>query len=357
MSIIIKNESLEYTLDVYEFNNVNKQFVFKDNGDQLKAQFDYDLDINEMNDISNYDIHLLYNKNFAENNIFQIFDGDTRLGWLFPMQAIISRKHDFAENKHFLNYAYVAFLKLLIESENLKINNLSYREDCNYKLEDLFDIESTHVLITSKANTEQINDYDYQNYIPSLYEKGYLSRYGGNYKEIDCYGKIKLNKVSSDLNQEVFVKYLFNEILVESSHPLVKFYMLYQVIELLIEKIFNYELTILLDGLSKDEKNLFQVKEDLGSLANESERIKKLFNQYSKHNASRNELMNLCNVLLEGIGRDKKNSPEKALYSVRNLYVHDYRSIPIEYKSQIEQINDVFEKVVIETIHTFNLNN
>ncbi|OFD82692.1 hypothetical protein BWGOE8_12770 [Bacillus mycoides] len=357
MSIIIKNDTLEFRLNFSEFDSANMQFIFKDSEDIIKALFEYNLNINEMNDTSNYEIHLLYNKNFAENNIFQVFDDEIRLGWIFPLQAIVSKNHDYAENKHFLNYAYVAFLKLLSESEKLGLNNLNYREDCNYKLEDLFDIESTHVFITSNSNTQQISGYDYRKYIPSLYDIGYLPKYGNNSKEICGDKKLRVNKLSSELSKEVFITYLFNEVLVDTSHHLVKFYMLYQVIELLIEKIFNSELTIMLDGLSKDEKNLFQVKEDLGKLANESERIRKLFNQYSSHHESRNELKKLCNTLLESIGRDKKNSPEKALYSIRNLYVHDYRSIPVEHESKIEQINIVFEKVVIETIHTFNLTN
>ncbi len=353
MSIVIQDETQEFSLIFKGFDK--NTFLFNDPDDTVKAEFKYSLDIDKMNNIDDYELHLLYNKNFAENNIFEAFDGDIRLGWIFPLQALISKNHDYAGNKHFLNYAYVAFLKLLIESKELGSNKLNYREDCTYRLEDLYDIESTHVFITSNSNCEQISGYDFQRYIASLYDLGYLYTNGNHSKEIDGNKKLKLNKLSDELSKEVFIKYLFTEILVDSIHHLVKFYMLYQVIELLIENIFNSELQVMLDGLSKDEKNLFQVKEDLGNLAKENERIKRLFNRYSTYHESRAELMNLCNILLENVGREKKGSPEKALYSVRNLYVHDFRSIPTEYESQIEQINIVFEKVIIETIHTFNL--
>ncbi|MEK4090857.1 MULTISPECIES: hypothetical protein [unclassified Viridibacillus] len=355
MNEISNDELLSCSLNYQEFDKENNQFIFREKDSDLKIYFNYKLEISEMKDINDYEIHLFYNKNFAENNIFQVFDGDIRLGWLFPLQAIISQNHDYVSNEYFLNYAYIAFLKLLVESEKWG-KRLIYRDDCNYRLEDLYDIEYTHVFVTSNSNTNTIREYNFQNYIPSLYDKGYLSRPGDNNKTIDSQNKIKLNKISVDLTEEVFIKYLFNEILVEKIHPLVKFHMLYQVIELLIERIFNFELKILLDGLSKNEKKLFQVKEDLGNIANESDRIKKLFNNYSEFDASRDELKDSCNELLDGVGRDRKNNAAKALYNVRNLYVHDYRSIPSEFTMHIDQINILFEKVVIETIHTFKLN-
>ncbi len=354
MNVISNDELLSYSLNFQEIDRKNNQFVFSEKDSDLKIYFNYKLEINEMNDINDYKIHLFYNKNFAENNIFQVFDGDTRLGWIFPLQAIISQNHDYVSNPYFLNYAYIAFFKLLIESEKWG-KKLIYREDCNYKLEDLYDIECTHVFVTSNSNTNTISEYNFQNYIPALYDKGYLSSPGDNNKIIDSRDKIKLNKISVDLIEEVFIKYLFNEILVAKIHPLVKFHMLYQVIELLIEKIFNFELKKLLDGLSKEEKNLFHLKEELGIIANESDRIRKLFNDYSKFDESRKDLKDLCNKLLEAVGRDKKKNAEKALYSVRNLYVHDYRSIPSELTNYINEINILFEKVVIETIHTFKL--
>ena len=311
MSIVIENETLEFSLAFKEFDK--NKFLFNDPDDIVKAEFKYYLDVIEMNNIDDYELHLLYNKNFAENNIFEAFDGDIRLGWIFPLQALISKNHDYAENRHFLNYAYVTFLKLLIESKELGSNKLNYREDCTFRLEDLYDIESTHVFITSNSNTEQISGYDFQRYIPSLYDLGYLYTNGNHSKEIDGDKKLKLNKLSTELNKEVFIKYLFTEILVDTIHHLVKFYMLYQVIELLIENIFNSELKVMLDGLSKDEKNLFQVKEDLGNLANESERIKKLFNRYSTYHESRAELMKLCNILLESVGREEKTRPRESV--------------------------------------------
>lgn len=359
MSVIIKrSEEQLVKLELERFNQENSSFEFENTDKEaFSALFKYNLKVVEKKDSTDYDICLFYNEDFAENNIFQVYDKEEeiRIGWMFPIQALISLEHDYVDNEYFLNYAIVAYEKLLIECSNLTEKIPEYREDGNYTLQDFYNIENTHVLILSKHQTSQISDFGIDNYIPSLYQKGYLFKNGNNIKNIDG-GEVRLNlkKISAEIKNDTFIKYLFTEILVDNNHHLIKFYMLYQVIELLIEKIFNKELKLMLDQLSKEEKNLFQVKDDLGKLSKESDRIVKLFNTYTRQNGSKSQLLILCNKFLVRAKRDKKKNAAEALYSVRNVFVHEYRSIDTADINLINDINDVFESVIIEVLHDLN---
>ncbi|EJS02223.1 hypothetical protein [Bacillus cereus] len=359
MSIYIRRNEEE--LIKLEFNRFNDEYSCFEFGnterDEISAFFNYGLKVVEKKDSVDYEIFLFYNEEFAENNIFQVYDTkeDLRIGWMFPIQALISSEHNHVGNEHFLNYAIIAYEKLLMSCSDLTGKIPTYREDGSYTLQDFYDVENTHVLILSKSQTGKISDFNVDNYIPSLYQKGYFFKKGSNIKKIEDSGaRLNLKKISADIENNAFIKYLFTEILVENSHHLIKFSMLYQVVELLIEKIFNKELKLMLDQLSREQKNLFQVKDDLGKLSKESDRIVKLFNTYTREDGSKSQLLMLCNEFLVGVNRDKKKNAAEALYSVRNVYVHEYRSIDTSNIALIDDINEVFEKVIIEILHDLN---
>lgn len=63
---------------------------------------------------------MLYNKreDCTENSIYQVLVKNQRIGWIFPVQALLSRDHDYAKNSFFLKYAYVAICLLLEQIED-----------------------------------------------------------------------------------------------------------------------------------------------------------------------------------------------------------------------------------------------
>ncbi|MEW4024714.1 hypothetical protein AB4Y69_03620 [Bacillus sp. YAF8] len=339
-----------------QFNTEKSEFVlrgFSKNFNKFKAEINYPLEPKTQYKKDEYEIYLFFNDNFAENDIYQVYEHQhgVRVGWVFPMQSLLSNKHNYAENEHFLPYAYVAFEKLLNIHQPQFINIPLFNDQDKYSLDDFYNTDESIVMILSKKNLEGIEGFDICNYLPYLYSKGFYYTTGNYRNPISINDKrLNLKSVSDSVKNDGFIIQLFKELLLYEKHHLVKFYLLYQVIELLIEKVFNKELTNMLNDLSTQKKSLFQVKEDLSNIAREKERIIKLFSKYTNTMNSKTMLMNFCNSLLEIVNRGIKNNVAEALYSVRNLFVHEYRSIPEAQHTLIDKINETFEELIIEML-------
>lgn len=105
----IKEENIFYLLDV---------------GNKTVCECCPKLNLDPKYDPSQYRYLFLHNERdeYSENSIFQVYVGQQRIGWIFPIQALLSNQHDYVNNPFFLRYAYVAFCLLLndIKSKNEK---------------------------------------------------------------------------------------------------------------------------------------------------------------------------------------------------------------------------------------------
>lgn len=356
-------ETINIPLKLNTFEGATSEFVLKGNSveyGETEVRIMYPLKVDNRYTKDDYEMYFFFNKKFAENDIFQVYEHDnkSRLGWAFPLQSLLSDSHNYAENPHFLPYAFVAFEKLLrAEVHNLNEVSAVFRVDGHYSLSDFFNSDETIVMIFDRKLTRKIVDFDLYNYIPCLYSKGYYwspGEYRRSLERGDDALRLNIRSISQSVKSEDFVIQLFKELLVYEKHHLVKFYLLYQVIELLIEKIFNKELASVLNDLSSQSKTLFQVKDKLDKLSNEKKRISRLFTVYTSTNGSKSILMESCNRLLTKLSRKTLENSAESLYSVRNLFVHEYRSIPSTEVQLIEVINDDFENAVIEILYEVN---
>ncbi|TWT00593.1 hypothetical protein [Planomicrobium sp. CPCC 101079] len=297
---------------------------------------------------------IFYNKNFSESNIYQVYEKEERIrvGWIFPLQALISKEHKYAENVYFLNYAYMALFNFFVKEGNTdKSLTPNFREDGIYTIEDFYDVENIQVLILSSMSLNKVSEFCIEDYYLDLYRKGYyLKKYDGEKEVVQADETIKISKISADMKSDPYPVHLFTDVLIAETHLLVRFHLLYQVIELIIDKIFNKELKSILVGLGAGEKKLSQIKDEFNELSKENNRIKKLFTEHISNNSLKSSLKDECNKLLLSNGRDGKGDSGLSLYGVRNLIVHDYRSIsPTDYEL-IKEINYLFEEVVIDIL-------
>ena len=129
------------------------------------------------------------------------------------------------------------------------------------------------------------------------------------------------------------------KILYRSNHHLVRFHVLYQVIELLMEIVFSNDFDASLEDFQNGKISQFELREKVAVALNEKERIGKVFDKYIE-SASANLLHKHCNLLLSEI-ETEKDHVSKSLYRVRNNIVHSYRKISAneQYLIQIEMIN------------------
>lgn len=173
-----------------------------------------------------------------ENDIFQVYDkqANVRLGWIFPIQALLSKEHDYAENSFFLKYAYIAIYLLL---ENVNEENMRNSSEI-LRITDFYP-EDAIIFVLCKSNCKQINDFCYEDYIVDLFGHGYSCLPYSAIGEKDVYveKRINIRKISKDVKEKMFIVEVFKSLLVQTNLlPLAKFHMLYQIVELLIGDIF-----------------------------------------------------------------------------------------------------------------------
>lgn len=361
MSLVVKyQDDIDVELITAFFDEQDKSFKLSgnvlNNKEEIEIELKYILNVYKDYEYSDYELYVLHNNSLGENDIYQVYDKEKsiRMGWIFPIQALESKEHDYSENQHFLKYAYVAMELLLRDKTNIHAKEPKYEQYNRYYLKDFYDNESM-ILILSKEQLKKIEDFNIDDYIPDFYNYGYVFKgesSGTKDKSLDK--RINLSRISKFLREEEFIFQLFKEFIGTEKSALLKFYLLYQVIELLMEKIFNNEFTNIMDKLSKSSNSLFDLKEDLGEVANEKVRIKKLFNNYCSSIQYSSELMQTCNKLLEKSNKKTWTSVAESLYSVRNLLVHQYRGIPKEELMLIDDINYYFESVIVDIVIIYN---
>jgi hypothetical protein len=136
-------------------------------------------------------------------------------------------------------------------------------------------------------------------------------------------------------------------------HPLVRFYLLYQVIELIIEIIFQKSFLEKINTFQNNtDRNIYELKESIAYISSEKERISKLITSLEKYfdGNTKTNLLLYCNDLLISFNSETKTSLALALYSVRSLIVHKFRKLPEENLPKIAEINQEFENILIKII-------
>jgi hypothetical protein len=299
-----------------------------------------------------------------------------RIGWIFPIQSLVSNKHGCAENKHFLKYAYVAFYKLLLNQENYSHFTPSSEQIEDYKLTDFYG-DNIIILILCKTNIDKIANFNIDNYLASLYSHSYYyCQPTENINKINnCQPTEDLNEIknranlkpsgntrlilqqnSQYLQGEPYIERLFKSLLKTEEHPLVRFYILYQVIELVIEIMFKKSFSDIIDTFQNNtDKNIYELKESIAYISSEKERISKLINALEKYfdEVSKINLHTFCNELLVAFNSKTKETLPSVLYSVRSSIVHKFRNLPEKDLPKIEAINKEFENIVIKIILNF----
>ncbi|KAA5532399.1 hypothetical protein F0919_16545 [Taibaiella lutea] len=364
----------EYLLDkvTYEKTDNGGHFLLQSNEERnININVDYNFTLYDTYKPEEFEcfpfLSPLY---FKEENIFEVKVNTKigRIGWIFPIQSLSSTAHSHSNNEHYLKYAFVVFYKLLLgEYFNHDIVFEAIDPSSYLSITDIYNSELI-VLCTSKAKTDKIFKFDISDYIPFLYSSHYF--HCSNPKELDLLRYVStaeqitsltIKHISTLLKDEIFIKSLFRDLLKESNHPLVQFHLLYQIVELLINKVYDSEIENVLLSSKSREKKPHEILKDISVLQTEKYRITKLIDSYlSIHPTSSAELIGLCKQVSQFYPQknvddeDKKslNHAGLAFYFVRNMVVHDFRTISERDSNYaiFKQFVVTFEKFIIEII-------
>ena len=303
---------------------------------------------------SKYEYFFLHNEReeYSENSIFQVYVGKQRIGWIFPIQALMSAQHDYAENPFFLRYAYVAFYLLLnnIESKNEKgISSEVF-------LEDFYD-DSLTVLILDKDNISKIEEpFDVKFYTVSLYQQGYSWSGKGNLdsqiEKPDI--RIHLKPLAKELQGTTYIDTLFEKEIPKTQEAFARFHMYYQIIEILISVVFEDKFKKFVNELSNSAASLFDQRDELGNMILEKQRVKWLFSEYvSIPQRDKNILNECCKKLLQKNAKKTGTEMAENLYFVRCLLVHSMYMLNDYSHELLDEVNKAFLDVLMNMLLTF----
>jgi hypothetical protein len=304
--------------------------------------------------VADYEIIVLKNQFLVENSIFQVYEdaANTRIGWLFPIQALTSVDHSAAENEHFLRYASAALQSILSPAENISSANAEILQRGTMRLSDFYG-EDFAVLALSRVATGGLVGFDLSHYRHSLFRFGYVSQgsaghgAGSASKTETLFRsltvRINLISISSNLRGDPFLSPLFEGHIDLRGHPLATFLILYQVFELLIERVFQVERNNLLARVAAIGNTVADAKETVRCFReaiSEENRLGMLAS--AQHLVSQPDwagLRDCCNRFLNEFCIPPVNHLHGYLYPVRNRVVHEFRSVTPSALNILSEIN------------------
>lgn len=372
MTIKYEGKSLDQTkLVQYD----SKSFIrVSDANEENYIDFEYFPKVLKDVEYDNYQIFILNNNYLvAEKDFFQVHDKDKnkRLGWIFTISNLESKEPDSIENEHLNNYKLAAYYLLLQAKSNIKPYPIE-NADTDHKLSDLYDKDSIFIVIYDPDR----EPFPIFNYLPSLSKYGYYikNEYSNTVKNeskktfcLDFRAEKEVKEVKiyvrlSNCGNEnaKFIDELFSKHLKSSDHHLLRFHMLYQVIEFYLSSIFESDSQAIIDNYISNRSNINGFIEKIGGIKSERTRVNRLIT-YTRSLGNRRDsnLVNLqrdCDRFLRKYNRETKDSLGDLVYDVRNLIVHEYRSIDSLDIDLLQNIIDEIELLVTNVIENFDFN-
>lgn len=330
----------------FQYNDTENIFEMKDKENKVICEYYPLLNLDAEYNPRDFEYYLLRNdrEDYSENSIYQVYASKERIGWIFPIQALMSRQHDYVKNKFFLRYAYVASCWLL---ENINCYNQKFSEIV--VLSDFYDDTST-ILVLDKENTKKINNFQLEDYTVSLYQKGY------SYSTIEKANKrINLQPISRELRNIKYIHTLFEKEVPKNQEAFAKFHTYYQIIEILISVVFEDKFKKFVAQLTSNKGSLFDKRDDLGNMVLEKQRVKWLFSNYVEISGEDVAILNdCCKKLLQLNGKKTCSTMAENLYSVRCLLVHNMYILNNESHELLKDLDNAFIDVLMDMLLTFN---
>lgn len=314
-----------------------------------------------------FTVRLLKRHVTRESDIFQVFDGDegSRVGWLIPIAALESVEHGMAEDQYFCNYAFAAYHVLLAGGVS-PVREPDANADGVYRISDFYDDEATAFVVSLKAIEKLgFEDFKVEDYYACLFRAGWsvstepgdLS-FSSRVAILSGGKKVNVRRIAPALRQENYVRDLLEKPLLRSSEPIVEFFLLYQVFELLMQYV--YELRYV--GIVKEYllapkptltlvKNLFdKIKE---SSTDKSRMIALCGGQHFPSGLEYGGLRDACNKFLSKMGLDDANDIPSLVYPIRNKLVHELRAVSADALGVLPEVNDELKDLVAQMMVRF----
>ncbi len=303
-------------------------------------------------DLKEFDVYLLDSPDIRENDVRQVFNkivGDrARIGWAIPVLSLVSDQHDFAADEHFLKYSYVALAKslsALAEDVTFDVSDFRYIEPLK-----IFG-ESAVVLVVSRSTLKNGHDFELRRALPSLVSHGYSSR---SIEDDRSYPWVMRDPAAKSItivqsaktpDDHDMVAAMLNGFVSSQRSVALQFFYLYQIIELLMERVITFRQVEIADSIARAGSNSSLIKaalDKIGEINSEKSRMNLVVDRYARMGAELGDLRVQCNRLKVKLGMETGESMAEYLYPLRNYIFHNFRSFPkgaeVELKSVVSSL-------------------
>ncbi len=293
-------------------------------------------------------------------------------GIIFSLDDLLNNP-DIFENIHVRKVAFNV-LKKLLEEKSLSIGSkpVPYRQDSAYTLFDFYDEDTVLVVICDQF--VDFANYSFFNYLVSLYKSGFRYSPIGDFYPLPIESaiiqdsfltlqkRIRLFASKNGLCSNYFIKELLaNFIYSSKDNEVARFHLFYQVIEMLMEKVFKREVK---EKMDKDFENTsgYDTKDFFREVMRDSYILDKVMsNTYSTiHPQIKEELSDNIDQFLTYTLTGIPDNFSGKLYKVRNTLFHGYSKVlendtldKLTTNSLLKKLNDSFELLIMELIFTY----
>lgn len=301
----------------------------------------------------------------AENDYYLITlhrgDGThTSLGWLFPLN-LLKEESDFYEgmDQNLLAYLHIGAHKLIERSvhDNQWAPSSGTIDDCGVS-DDLFMLVFRRSVLPDSRILELC---------PSLFMLGFAFeekslRSSEERLSLNSYRQEKVLEVHHSnshrfhikLMSPIFVgntlvKALFVGNLSKLKNPILRYFALYQIIELLMSVLYRNKYYEYVEKYGNNRRH--DLMEQFGELASEKKLIRQIFS-IGTSSSFYIDFIDAAKTLIENIGEAGfKSNPsfEDYLYKIRNLIVHSMPMLNGQMKV-MQRVSDIFEYIIVDVM-------
>lgn len=269
-----------------------------------------------------------------------------RIGWVIPLSLLITDDDTILKNPHLSCYVFHAYQFLLKSKE----------------YEEVMDDDSFSTTINQEANKNKCLLITYKQHLADAKIKRLelpLARYGYYFYDNHHYNEkrksVENNMIRLSLafhvidNTGSYFDTYFDQLLethLEVQEPIIRFLYLYQVIEILINKVLIKNLEDLINELKGPTGSIREVS-DILKKHTEIERWKKIESDSAIIHSGYEDLRRLCNSYVRRTGNPFEHP--NSIYKVRNHIIHRFR-IAAQNQNDIKDINNLFEMYLYDLL-------
>lgn len=313
---------------------------------------------NCQDNIHEYTLFLLKKHNLKENEIFSIyFDKKERnecppYATLIPVTAIESENHDFADKPWFWRYSNVALQTLFTLNLWTCYYNINIDQERIY-LSELLGEDAAFLIIHRKQ-------FDIADIFSSIIRYGFflqeknispIPEYFSACEDLPDGKYLTLSKISPDLKKVKFQIFNILKLYVHQSNNIFKFFILYQIIEILMQEIFDDTKDELLKLLA-ETTDIQAMRDLLSKSVSEKQRLRILVDNYANSVFKDGDLKILKDACQSYLNEEMNNFQE-CIYKVRNALFHNLRLHDESRDDYLKQIVDELVKIIPDILSSY----